>query len=314
MTADYQLWRPDRRGTLILSDHRFGGHFLQDVILQRIPNDQGTKFEINRPSPSLPGDRASDLVHYINMRFDQCVAQCQYPILLINDAYVKLTLLANRNELDNWHKVRLTRRDKVSWFISWWLFIQHQNSMLMLPSGKEEWIKITTVGAQEIWTSGTLNATDDWDLSTGLYIGSWSQSQGEYYDPAKRNCILFQTKIWEDRQSKGLDRFHHHNTSSKVYEKYFASQGRIPITAFNIRDVVMGVADHAVSYSIPVHEELDYEDLPALSTSRVAWKQNHYPSGRLQDMFENTQQLERLLQLWSDWRPDGLFIPANGNE
>lgn len=314
MTIDFDLWRPDREGTLILSDHRFGGHFLQDVIFQRVPDDQGTKCEINRPGPSLPGDRASDLIPYINTRFDQCVAQSQYPILLINDAYVKLTLLANRKELDRWHKVRLTRRDKISWFISWWLFINHQNSMLMLPSGNEEWIKITTVEAQEIWNSGTLNATDHWDLSTGVYLGSWSDSQGEYYDPAKNNCILFETKIWEDRYSKGLDRFHHHSTSSKVYEKYLASQGRIPITAFNIRDAVMGLADHVVSYSIPVHEELDYEDLPALASARVPWKKNNYPSSQLQDMFEDTQQLERLLEIWTNWRPDGRFIPADGNE
>lgn len=318
MTADLQLWRPDRKGTLILSDHRFGGHFLQHVIAERVPGNRAGKFEITGPNQAIGVEPTHDLSQYTTTRFDQCVSQVGYPILLINDVQVKLALLAARPELDQWHKVRLTRRDKTSWFISWWLFIHHQNSMMYAShdeqSAAEQWVGPTTMNDRDLWVSGRKSNTDHWDRLTGVYCGSWRDGTGHYFDEDKRHINLFATKIWELRQSQGSHRFQHHNTSRDVYLRYVDVRGRIPITSSDVYNATVGLADHAVNYSIPVHEELDYENLPALATQQTAWQQNHYPSGRLQDMFENTQQLERLLEIWNRWRPAGLFVPADGNE
>lgn len=139
MTSDQQLWNLDRKGTLILGDHRFGSHFLQAVIADCLGDrcrPLGLALCANGTDiiPSDAVDRADILCS-----FEQLTNAPDYSCLIVNDAVEKLTIMSRPDLLDHWHIVRLVRTDKIKWFISWWFYVRHTESNLhrrrMRPEG-----------------------------------------------------------------------------------------------------------------------------------------------------------------------------------
>lgn len=118
-----RLWNPDRKGTLIIGDPRTGTHFLQRIVQDRVAGLR--EVEINHeidlaPIKGLPGSVRHTLI--------AAAQRDSYQIAIINKANAKIELLSDPAVLDQWHVIRLTRRDKVSWFRSWGLFFLHQKS------------------------------------------------------------------------------------------------------------------------------------------------------------------------------------------
>lgn len=115
------LWNADRRGTLIVSDPRFGTHFLQKIVADRVRSNRGVDAhsEIDR----LPETQAS-----IDRTLARLAGQSNYQVAIVNSVNAKTALLADPDLMAAWHVIRLTRRDKVGWMRSWALFFLHPAS------------------------------------------------------------------------------------------------------------------------------------------------------------------------------------------
>lgn len=128
MTADQALYNRDRQGTLIIGDHRFGSHFLQAVIVERMGGDcqpLGQPLSEDRgyrgSAPDFDGAKVVD-------RLCDLTNQPGYACVIVNDMLQKLAISERPDLLSQWHVIRLTRADKIKWFISYWLYIHHPES------------------------------------------------------------------------------------------------------------------------------------------------------------------------------------------
>jgi len=119
----YSLWDPKKRGTLIFSTYRCGTHFLQQVLEDSIKNS--IKPVSNETySVTILGEFHAD---FTQLNFDYLnSSQADYTIGIVNSSYAKFFLTTD-SRLDNWHVVHLTRNDKVSHFISEWVWRQNYN-------------------------------------------------------------------------------------------------------------------------------------------------------------------------------------------
>lgn len=118
-----RLWNPDRKGTLIVGDPRTGTHFLQRIVRDRVADLQ--QVQVNHEIDLAP------IKGWPRSVRDTLAAMAQrdsYQIAIINSATAKVELISDPAALDQWHVIRLTRRDKISWFRSWALFFLHQKS------------------------------------------------------------------------------------------------------------------------------------------------------------------------------------------
>ena len=111
------LWNAGRRGTLIVSDPRFGTHFLQKIVADRVrayrPAD--TQSEI---------DKLPETEDPIGLKLTQLAGESNYQVAIVNSINAKTALVADPALLEAWHVIRLTRRDKVGWMRSWvWFFL-----------------------------------------------------------------------------------------------------------------------------------------------------------------------------------------------
>lgn len=115
------LWNTERRGTLIISDPRFGTHFLQKIVADRV-----------RPYRAVEQQNEIDIqpadVAPIGHTLAQLAARAPYQVAIVNSVNAKTELLADPGLLESWHVIRLTRRDKVGWMRSWALFFLHPAS------------------------------------------------------------------------------------------------------------------------------------------------------------------------------------------
>jgi len=128
MTVDQRLWNNDRRGTLILADHRFGSHFLQAVIVDRMAGacqslGLGLCENWTVSTPSWLVDRRE-----IETRLELFTNGPGYSCLIVNDALEKIAIAARPDLLSRWHVIRLVREDKIKWFISYWFYLHHKES------------------------------------------------------------------------------------------------------------------------------------------------------------------------------------------
>lgn len=125
-----RLWNPRHRGTLIVGDPRTGTHFLQRIVRDRVADEREVQVnhEIDlapiRGWPRAVRDTLRDLA-----------ARDRYQIAIINSATAKVELTSDPGALEHWHVIRLTRRDKISWFRSWALFFLHGRSEVNVEAG-----------------------------------------------------------------------------------------------------------------------------------------------------------------------------------
>lgn len=115
------LWNADRCGTLIISDPRFGTHFLQKIVADRVRPHLSVELhsEIDKqPQEQVP----------VGLTLAQLAARPTYQVAIVNSVNAKTELLADPGLLAPWHVIRLTRRDKVGWMRSWAWFFLHPGS------------------------------------------------------------------------------------------------------------------------------------------------------------------------------------------
>lgn len=132
------LWNPDRRGTLIISDPRCGTHFLQRAVISQVtphrPIDRNGEIDIPKKTPQLQVGE-----YYENLPIGPQLAALEkksaYQVGIVNSISAKLELLADPALLAPWHVIRLTRHDKVGWMRSWVLFFLHPKSALYSTLG-----------------------------------------------------------------------------------------------------------------------------------------------------------------------------------
>lgn len=104
---------PKKKGTLILSYYRSGGHFLHDYIMDSIEN-------------GIPLNEISSVDDISNSRNN-----LKYKVGILHSMHPKFYLLDN-GVLNQWHVVLLTRQDKIKHFIStyfWKLNVQEDFKM-----------------------------------------------------------------------------------------------------------------------------------------------------------------------------------------
>lgn len=123
MTQPPRLWNPDRRGTLIVGDPRFGTHYLQSIVRDHVsatrPYDQNGEIDL-APIVNWP--------RFVRDKLQEMESRESYQIAIVNSVVAKTELIAHPEMLDRWHVIRLTRKDKISWFRSWALFFMHEHS------------------------------------------------------------------------------------------------------------------------------------------------------------------------------------------
>jgi hypothetical protein len=113
------LWNPDRIGTAIVGHYRCGTHFLNNAIRNIVPLAQ-SKLEIDDVDV-IKSEKKSQW----------------YQIAILNHHTTKMKLLSDRNNiLQHWHVIKLTRRDKVSHFISNWFWSLNTQEQQWSNSGK----------------------------------------------------------------------------------------------------------------------------------------------------------------------------------
>lgn len=119
------LWQPDRKGTLIVSDPRFGTHFLQRIIADAVARERPV--EKNDEIDLAPIQGWPQSVRSVLERLGD---RESYQVAIVNSVVAKNELIAHPEALAQWHVIRLTRRNKIGWFRSFGLFFMHEHSEL----------------------------------------------------------------------------------------------------------------------------------------------------------------------------------------
>lgn len=111
MLKEFELFDLSKRGTLIISYYRSGTHFLQDVISEKCILYNKRYGEICTVNNGI--QQLEELTKLSDVNYNICI---------LNNTVPKLYLRNKRNLLLNWHTIRLTRKNKVSHFISHWFW------------------------------------------------------------------------------------------------------------------------------------------------------------------------------------------------
>ena len=102
-----ELWDPNKKGTIIISCYRSGTHFVLDnlnvALLTRLTLNLG---EVDDYS-------------FLTRNTDR------YILAILNSVKPKVHLVGNQHKLSQWHKVQLTRNDKIGHRISDYLWKYH---------------------------------------------------------------------------------------------------------------------------------------------------------------------------------------------
>jgi hypothetical protein len=101
------LWDDTKIGTAIIGYYRCGTHYLHDIILDQVPRAQNQLQEINTIDEIIAVEKTN-----------------KYQIAILNQGSTKVHLVGKKEILKEWHVIRLTRRDKISHFISHWFWLQ----------------------------------------------------------------------------------------------------------------------------------------------------------------------------------------------
>lgn len=113
MLKEFKLFDLTKRGTLIISYYRSGTHFLQDVISEKCISFSKRYGEICTSTVNNVSQQLEELTK---------LSDANYNICILNNTVPKLYLRNKQNLLLNWHTIRLTRKNKVSHFISHWFW------------------------------------------------------------------------------------------------------------------------------------------------------------------------------------------------
>jgi hypothetical protein len=113
------LYNLDKKGTLVLSYYRSGTHYLQDVIISLLPRS-------NRC-----GEICNDGTIEQLLKIDK-----NYLVAIMNSVEPKFNLVAHTEVLNEWHVIKLTRRNKVQHFISYWFWEQNTMQQRFNDTGK----------------------------------------------------------------------------------------------------------------------------------------------------------------------------------
>ena len=108
------LFDLNKKGTLIISTYRSGTHFLHDYIADVLGNEH----------VSLCDEICND--NTINQLIKLTSSDNnQYKVAILNNKMPHYYLFNNKELLQQWHVVRLTRNDKSHHFISHWFWKQN---------------------------------------------------------------------------------------------------------------------------------------------------------------------------------------------
>jgi len=109
--GEIQLYDLKKRGTIIVASPRSGSHYLQDIIAILLRMQQ---------IPYVIQDQLNgrDIYQDIN------TGNGKYHIGIANDPESKEKLMQQTKHLEEWHVIRLTRSDIISWAISCYFMFQ----------------------------------------------------------------------------------------------------------------------------------------------------------------------------------------------
>ena len=113
-----RLWDPNRVGTLILGNIRFGTHFLAKRVVEEVGKQCYNHGEfLNYAWNDVVVDQMKSLEH-----------EPKYHVMTINNLPSKMALKKAPEVLDKWHVIRINHSDKVRWFISWYFYFHSESS------------------------------------------------------------------------------------------------------------------------------------------------------------------------------------------
>lgn len=193
------LYDLNKKGTLVLSYYRSGTHYLQDVIMLTLPNtkrygeicDDGTVKQLLQTSQS-------------------------YMVAIMNSVEPKFNLVAHPEILKDWHVIKLTRKNKLQHFISYWFWEQNTMQQRFNNTGKfkhhgtdnEVYVSALTkkqhcdISAVKNWLQEQLvleflpyNYTVDYDELGNIGDGLISWEPNQYGDITLNNLFTNGTEI-----------------------------------------------------------------------------------------------------------------------
>jgi hypothetical protein len=146
------LYDFNKKGTLVLSYYRSGTHYLQDAIVAALPK--------SRRFDEICNDGTVDQL----LKTDN-----QYMVAIMNSVEPKFNLVAHPEILDDWHVVKLTRRNKVQHFISYWFWEQNTMQQRFDDTGK-----FKHHGTDNIAYTSAITQKQHYDISA---VKNWLQEQ-----------------------------------------------------------------------------------------------------------------------------------------
>ena len=105
------FWNPEKQGTLIFSTYRCGTHFLMRALGEYIKSINGPNYTVILLGEFHKEPGEIDFNYLENLKSD-------YTIGIVNSSFTKFLLAGKNEKLEKWHVAHLTRNDKVSHFIS----------------------------------------------------------------------------------------------------------------------------------------------------------------------------------------------------
>lgn len=103
---------------------------------------------------------------------------------------------------------------------------------------------------------------------------------------------------------KGHDQeFKHHGTTKETYTEALENYSPIELDNKELLNISILLMENFNTYSVPVDEEIVYDDLPSLADDLVVWQPNRYPDLTLEDLFRNAHKVRAIIDSWNVDRP-----------
>jgi hypothetical protein len=113
------LYDLSKKGTLVLSYYRSGTHYLQDAVIASLPTSK----------------RYDEICNDGTIR-QLLETDSRYMVAIMNSLEPKFNLVAHPEILNDWHVIKLTRRNKVHHFLSYWFWEKNTMQQRFDDNGK----------------------------------------------------------------------------------------------------------------------------------------------------------------------------------
>ena len=291
-----ELYRQDRRGTLLLGTYRMGTHFLQHLCAYQA-QAAGVIAVEHEELEKNPEGQAFSPASWLPRYLAQLVQSPGYHVVIVNHQDHKSALLDRSDILQDWHVVRVIEQDKTRWFKSFFFFL-HSPAGVTATTGsiykelEPRSVMNARLDGREALFLGDSEQGHFFHPITRLYLTSWSRKRGNYEDPALVGQLITRFQ-WG-----------HHDTPEDYYQKILDNLAG-PLKLAPILPVLSeAMINDLYTHMIPADLEIWFQSLRFMQNDQVMWRPNRYPDFDITEIFENGHLLQGILDRWSQsWPP-----------